>query len=150
MNRRVAQRAILGAVLGGAVGGGLAWAFDLTADAVEVIIATSVYAAAGAVAGIASLWRERGLPPLTCVAVVAACMLVARLTTKLITRHAEGFRKFESDPDIAMLTAAVVGVIFVLACRKPVNPGSTVLENGDQDHRSAGKSSKHQGSNAQA
>jgi len=75
-----------------------------------------MYAAAGAVAGIASLWRERGLPAWTCVAVVAACVLVARLTTVLVV----GFRKFNDYPQAPALVAAVVGVVFVLLCRKPV------------------------------
>lgn len=89
------------------------WACDPSADTGGLVFVSIFYAAAGAVAGIASLWRERGLPPLTCVAVVAACMLVARLTTMLVV----GFRKFNDYPISPVIVAVVVGVVFVLACR---------------------------------
>ncbi|NLS97274.1 MAG: hypothetical protein GXX96_34480 [Planctomycetaceae bacterium] len=116
MNTRVAKRSLIGGLLAGAVGGGLAWGFGLAADAFGVTIVTAMYGAAGAVAGIASLWRQRGLPLLTCVAVVAACMLAARLTTVLVV----GFRKFNDYPDAPMLLAGAIGVVIVLICRKPV------------------------------
>jgi peptidoglycan/LPS O-acetylase OafA/YrhL len=118
LNRRLALRAIFGAVL---LGAGAATVLKLCGlrDPSSLVIYSSMYAAAGAVAGIASLWRERGLPAWTCAAVVAACILVARLTTVLVV----GFRKFNNYPQAPTVIAAVVGVLFVLLCRKPVVGG---------------------------
>jgi hypothetical protein len=119
MNRRVAIRASLGAIVAGGGAAEVLWLVGASSDPVGLAIAASMYAAAGAVAGVASLWRERGLPAWTCVAVVAACILVARLTTMLVV----GFRKFNNYPQAPTLIAAAIGVVFVLLCRKPSNDG---------------------------
>lgn len=138
MNTRVAKRASIGGLVAGAVGGGLAWEFGLAADAFGVTIVASMYGAAGAVAGIASLWRQRGLPLLTCAAVVAACMLAARLTTVLLV----GFRKFNDYPDAPMLLAGAIGVVIVLICRKPVVAGDVKTAEVDANDGPATQSLK--------
>lgn len=137
MNRRVIKRAVIGAAIGGGGAAGLLWISGVSGSPLDWIIDTSMFAAVGAVAGIGSLWRERGLPPLTCVAVVGAFALAAHVVTRLVV----GFCKFNDYPMAPMLIAAAVGVVVVLKCRKLVVGRKNEPGNIDRPGTTAGDDS---------